>query len=238
MGKSGGHKKVKTQTGTQQKATKQSNKEFRKTAKYREQGAKTFSNIASGEDALSKQLQGQFGPGGQAFNQPLHNEQFQRDFDPIRQEQMRQFQEEALPAVQNTFGRGVGRGDSALNQALQTAARQLQSQLNSQYTQFGLGERARQQELQYNTLQGGIANRQQAAGQLQNVGLSQGQMGQREQFAFQPKSTPFIQDLLLAGTEAAGRAGAAAATGGVSEVAGAAGKLANAGPTIQSGRLR
>jgi len=102
------------------------------------------------------------------------------------------FQQQTIPSILNAFGSGT-KGSSALNQALASGAANLNTDLASQLSQ-----------LQLNAAQG-----------LGNLGLGQGQVGSKDQFAYLQKQTPFWQQLLLSGLQAGGQAARGAASAGM-----------------------
>lgn len=162
MGKSGGHEKKKVITKGEAKTKSLANKEYRDTSGYREQGNQLLGQFA----------QGQFGVGG-SQNSPLGTQQMMNDFAPIHQEARRNFQQQVIPDIQHAFGRG-SKTSSALNQALVSAGQNLQGQLSGQFAQYGLADRARQQEMQFN-----------AANQLANTGYGGAQLGlAKDKYAF------------------------------------------------------
>jgi len=99
-------------------------------------------------------------------------------FQPIAGEARRGFQEQTLPGIMEALG-SQAKGSSAVNQAATGAGAGLESQLAALRSQM----------------------MQQSAG----MGL-QGAMGAagESQFAYQPRQLPFWQQMLLAGTAAAG----------------------------------
>lgn len=193
MGKSGGHEKKKILTKGEERTKSLANKEFKATQRYRRQGQELLSQIG----------QGQFGAGG-ALNTPLMNQQLMNDFMPIQQESLRQFRQNVLPEIFGSFGRG-NKGSSALNQALASAATNLQSNLSSQFAQLGLGERARQQEMQYN-----------AANQLTQSGLPAAQIGlTKDKYAYVGQGPSAAQKVGAVALPAAGAIIGGLAGGGV-----------------------
>lgn len=183
MGKTGTYSKKKALTGTEQKTSKQAAREAKQAAPFRQQGSEILSKIGAGEKP-----------------DILQGGQIQKEFEPIRQESQRQFQQNVLPDIMNTFGRG-SRSNSALYQALAAAGTNLQSQLNSQLAQYAMGERERQQNLQF------------GAGQaLQQTGLPQAQLSlSREKNLYIPKGENIGTQLALGATEGAGKAAGQAA---------------------------
>jgi hypothetical protein len=108
-------------------------------------------------------------------------------FEPIKQAANQNFQQNTLPSILNSFGGGA-KSSSALNQALAAGASNLNTNLGSQMAQMQL----------------------QAAGQANQQALQPAQMGLNQQsFAYQPKSNPFWQDLLLAGVSGGSKVAAA-----------------------------
>lgn len=132
----------------------------------------------------------QFLPGGQGFA-------------PIQAEAQRQFQQQTIPSIMNAFGSDA-KTSSALNQALAGAGQNLNTALASQLSQMQLGAAG------------------QAAGLSQlpyNQAFQGAQLGLGTQpFAYLQRQNPLWQDLLLAGTQAAGKSlgasGGAALFGG------------------------
>jgi hypothetical protein len=192
MGKSGGYKKKSALTGTEKKTSKLAAKESKAAAPYRQQGNEILSKIASGQDYLSDMLQKQNAPGGQP------DQNYQRFYEPIRQESQRQFQQNVLPDVMHQFGRSdSSKGGSALNQALASAATNLQSNLNAQLAQYG----QQQQQLQYN-----------AAQNLTQAGMPQAQLSlAREKNLYIPKGENIGAQLGVAGAEGAAKGAVMAA---------------------------
>lgn len=105
----------------------------------------------------------------------------------ITQQANKNFQQQTLPSILAAYG-GDNKGSSALNQALAAGASNLNTDLASH-----------------------LAKMQQSAAQgLGGIGGQQSQIAtQTPQFAYQPKQLPFWQQAILAGGNAAGKAGAA-----------------------------
>lgn len=151
------------------------------------------------ENLIQQAQQGFSGQGGVAQN-PLYQQavagtqQFLpggQGFAPIQAEAQRNFQQQTIPGILNSFGQGA-KGSSALNQALASGGANLNSSLASLLAQMQLGasgQAAGLAQLPY----------QNATNQA-NIGLN------TQSFAYQPKATPFWQDLVLANIQAAGQA--------------------------------
>jgi hypothetical protein len=101
----------------------------------------------------------------------------------FQEQAKKNFEQSTIPSILNAFGSGT-KGSSALNQALASGAANLNTDLAAKLADMQL----------------------QAAGGLGNLGLGQAGLGSKDQFAYAPKQTPFWQQLLLAGTNAAGQA--------------------------------
>jgi hypothetical protein len=254
MGSSGGHTKKTAITGTQKKTIREGYKMLRKGEPYREKAMDKFSKMLD-ENGLKyikryiseskdpyKDIQKMFGPKGTAYEKPDYAKDLQKGqkiaegvMAPERAKAMQAFEQQGVPQIYETFGRGT-RGSSALNQALTQARTSLEGDLYNRSQQLGLDigqniagmnstERARQQGLQYGALsdilgqQRGAASelygqRQNAASQLFSAGIPGAQINlAKDQYAFAPKSTPFIQSLALAGIEAAGNSAGKSAGG-------------------------
>lgn len=113
--------------------------------------------------------------------------------EAIKAAAQKNFQQQTLPSILNAFGQG-SKGSSALNQALAAGASNLNTDLAAQLSQMQL----------------------QAAGGLGNLGLSQGglgvnqgQLSSKDQFAYAQKQMPFWQQALLGTIQAGGQAAGA-----------------------------
>lgn len=235
MGKSGGKKKVGTQSGTEKKTSKVLHKEARRGEPFRQAGNEAFMGMLQGNDTLSQQIQNMFGEGGTAYSPESYQQAIQNaqtGLEPIHAEARRLYQQQTLPDIFERFGRGAGKTSSALNQAIGASTENLHSMISAQIAQMAMNERGRQQEMQYNTLQNAYGNRQQAASILSNTGLSQAQLAQaREQRAFVDKGQSNAIPLIAGGLKAAAHVGAAVATGGASIPVSVASESANLGKT-------
>lgn len=86
------------------------------------------------------------------------------------------FQQQTIPSILNAYGTD-NKGSSALNQALAAGASNLNSDIAAQLAQMQL----------------------QASQGLGNLGINQGQIGSKDQFAYLQRAQPFWQSALLAG---------------------------------------
>jgi hypothetical protein len=86
------------------------------------------------------------------------------------------FQQQTVPSILNAYGSN-NKGSSALNQALAAGASNLNTDIASQLAQMQL----------------------QASQGLGNLGVQQGQLGSKDQFAYLQRQMPFWQSALLAG---------------------------------------
>lgn len=110
--------------------------------------------------------------------------------DAIKAAAQKNFEQTTIPSILNAVG-GGSKGSSALNQALASGASNLNTDLASQLAQMQL----------------------QAASGLGNIGLSQGglgvnqgQLASKDQFAYAQKQMPFWQQALLGTIQAGGQA--------------------------------
>ncbi len=110
---------------------------------------------------------------------------------PIINAANKNFQEQTVPSILNTFGTG-SKGSSALNQALAASASNLNTDLAAQLAQMQLS----------------------AASGLGGLGAQQGQLGSQDQFAYLQRAKPFWQSALEAGIGAAGSIGGGQAAAG------------------------
>lgn len=138
-------------------------KEYKQGHPYRKEAMQRQQQFASGTDPLSQRLQQEFGIGGNAYQGTQGYEQAKAVFDPIRADARREFNQSTLPDVLNTFGRG-SKASSALNQALGSAAQDLETRMSAQLSMLYENERRRQQEMAYNTT-AGLYNAQAGANQ-------------------------------------------------------------------------
>ena len=112
--------------------------------------------------------------------------------EPIAQAAQQRFQQQTIPSILNAFGTG-SKGSSALNQALAAGGANLNTDLAAQLAQM---------QLQASQGQG-------------NLGVQQGQLGSKDQFAYLQRQQPFWQSAILAGLSGASAGATRAATGGV-----------------------
>jgi hypothetical protein len=151
------------------KVKKQAAKEYLKGAPFRKEALQRTQDFAAGTDPLSQQLRSEFGVGGKAYQGTQGYDQAKQVFDPVAEYARANFQQQTLPDVMNQFGRG-SKTSSALNQALAAAGANLHLGLNAQFAPLVQEERARQQQMQYNTI-GDLYNAQSGANQnLSNAG--------------------------------------------------------------------
>lgn len=101
--------------------------------------------------------------------------------EAIKAQAMRDYQQRTIPSILNAFGSGA-KGSSALNQALASSAADLNTNIASQLAQMQL----------------------QASQGLGNLGLGQGQLGSKDQFAYLQRQPPLWQQMLLAGVGSSG----------------------------------
>lgn len=164
-------------------------------------GYQKLPTISPEQQTLLQQLLGQTGQFGSITQNPLYQQSVEatrqflpggQGFAPIQAEAHRQFQQQTLPEIMNAYGSGA-KTSSALNQALAGAGQNLNTALASQLAQMQLG--AAQQGAQF-------------AAMPQQQALSQASLGLGIQpFAYQPRQTPFWQQLLLGGIGAGGQIG-------------------------------
>lgn len=127
-----------------------------------------------------------FGYKGKAYQKPDFAKDSRQGLElanealaPIQQQTLRQYGQNTIPGLINSLG-GESKKSSALNQALSTARNNLAENLNAQtaglaigyggdISKMNLGERARQQELQYNAEANQAAQRNQQ--QQYNLGM-------------------------------------------------------------------
>ncbi len=208
MGKTGGHKKRTSKTGSQKKILKQYEKEFKATAGTRARSQEFLDKFITGEG----QVEGI--KNAQALLAPILQAQ--------RQEQLSEFDKSTLPQLQAQYG-GGGRS-SAFNQALLATRANLEQQLFNRSQEYALNYGSQ------------LAQNQQAAAQQgTQAGLFQGNTAvQTDRFAFAPRSTPVLTQLV---TGAAGGAsqGFAANAGSAGPSAGAAGSAGSAGSAGAAG---
>jgi hypothetical protein len=165
-----------------------------------------------GQKGLLQQLLGLSGQnlqgGGDIASNPAYQQAIQafqsflpggQGFQPIQQEANRNFQKNTIPSILNAFG-GNSKGGSALNQALAQGGANLNSSLGAQNAQMQLGAAGQAVGAAQVPFQQG----------LQGAGLGLG----TSPFAYQQKQTPFWQQLLLGGAQAAGKLGSAAIAAG------------------------
>lgn len=130
-------------------------------------------------DQYLKQAQGNTAGAAQGFNQFLPGGGGGQAF---QQQAQKNFEQSTVPSILNAFGTG-SKGSSSLNQALASGAANLNTDLAAKLADMQL----------------------QASQGLGNLGLGQGQIGSKDQFAYSPKQTPFWQQALLGGIGAAGK---------------------------------
>jgi hypothetical protein len=167
---------------------------------------KKASLTGTGSDVLEQLLQqsGQdLGAGGNLAQNPLYQQAVEgtrqflpggQGFAPIQAEAQRNFQQQTIPSILNSFGSGA-KGSSALNQALAGAGQNLNSSLASMLAQMQLQASGQASTLAQQPYQQGL--------QGANLGLG------TSPFAYMQRASPFWQDLSLALVGAAGKAGAA-----------------------------
>jgi len=158
-------------------------------------------SVSRGQEKISNQAASiagqQFDLGG-IQNNPLYQQALQvlqgfqpggEGFTPISQEAQRNFQQQTIPNILNAFGTG-SKSSSSLNQALAGAGQNLNSSLAAQQSQYSLESIGK--------LLGALGIPFEQGIQAANVA------NQKDQFAFTPKATPFLQEVTLAGINAAG----------------------------------
>lgn len=124
-------------------------------------------------DQILGQAGGNFGQAAEGYRQFLPGG---GGGEAIANAAQQRFQQQTIPSIMNAFGSG-SKGSSALNQALAGGAANLNTDIASMLAQAQL----------------------QAANGLGNLGLGQGQLGSRDQFAYLQKQMPFWQSALLGG---------------------------------------
>ena len=156
------------------------------------------------DQVLQQALQSFQAPGTNLTQNPLYQQAVQgtqqflpggQGFAPIQAEAQRQFSQETIPNILNSFGSNA-KSSSALNQALAGAGQNLNTALASHLAQMQLGASGQAAQL---------------AGQPFQQGLSAAGLGLGTQpFAYMQRQTPFWQQALLGGLQAGGKAAGAA----------------------------
>jgi len=223
MGKTGGHKKKSSKTGTQKKTLKLSAKEHRAAKTTREAARKEQEYLMSPE--AHKFLE-QFTTGeGQKKSIMNAQELLRPILEGQRNEALQQFDRDTLPQLQGAYGRG-NRGSSAFNQALSASRMDLANQLFNKNAELSLNYGSQLAQNQQQAGQQLFQNRQNAANFGSQAGLSQGNLNATtDQSIYMPKSTPVALQLAQAGIKQGVKSGVAAATGGASAVGEAAADL-------------
>ena len=208
MGKTGGHKKRTSKTGSQKKILKQYEKEFKATSGTRAKSQEFLDKFMTGEGQVEgiKNAQGLLNPILQAQ----------------RQEALSEFDKSTLPQLQAQYG-GGGRS-SAFNQALLATRANLEQQLFNRSNEFALNYGSQ------------LAQNQQAAAQQgTQAGLFQGNTAiGTDRFAFAPRSTPVVSQLITGGAQGASQGFAASGTGAAGPGGGAG---ANGAQAVEAAKV-
>lgn len=202
MGKVGGYKKRDSKTGSQKKLLRMNEKEAKRFAPYREQGAKAYSEML-GPEGL-KFLQQFTGPeAAKHYGNSLRESQdvLRPILEAQRKEALGQFDRENQADIFGRYGAGSGK-NSAYNQALASARTQLEQSLFNRSNEMGLNMANQQQQNALSAANSLYGFQQNAAANLSNAGLPQGNVAiGTDRNMYTPRSTPIATQIALAGVE-------------------------------------